>query len=57
MTGLPGELVTDHLHIDLLAHVVPDCPHEVLVDPGLKLAHPASLSAFAALESAGVVAW
>ena len=47
MTGLPGELVTDHLHIDLLTHVVPNGPHEVLVNPGLKLAHPVLQSAFA----------
>ena len=56
MTGLPGELVSDHLHIDLLAHVVPDRPHEVLVDPGFKLAHPLPLSAFAAWEMTGNVA-
>lgn len=42
MTGLPGELVADHLHIDLLAHVVPYCTHEILVDPWFKLAHPVS---------------
>lgn len=57
MTGLPGELVTDHLHVDLLAHVVPNCPHEILVDPGLKLAHPVPLSAFAARALTGNAAW
>ena len=48
MTGLPGELVTYHLHIDCLAHVVPNRPYKILVDPGFKLAHPVPLSAFAA---------
>jgi hypothetical protein len=38
---LPGELVADHLDVDSLAHVVPDAAHEVLVDPGLELTHPA----------------
>ena len=47
-TGLPRKFVTDHLHIDLLAHVVPYSSHEVLVDPGLKLAHPIPLSAIIA---------
>lgn len=35
-----GELVADHLDIDLVAHAEPDAADEVLVDPRLKLAHP-----------------
>lgn len=50
MTGLPGEFVTNHLHIDLLTQIVPDCAHEVLVDPRFKFAHPVLLSALAARE-------
>ena len=57
MTGLPGELVTNHLHIDLLTHVVPNGPHEVLVNPGLKLAHPVLQSAFATRALTTNVAW
>jgi hypothetical protein len=40
---LPREFVADHLDVDLLAHVVPNVAHEVFVDPGLKLAHPARM--------------
>lgn len=36
----PRELVTDHLHVDLLAHLEPQVANEVLVNPRLKLAHP-----------------
>jgi len=37
----PGELVADHLDVDVLTHVVPNAAHKVLVDPRLELAHPA----------------
>lgn len=36
----PGKFVTDHLHINLLTHIVPDTANEVLVYPWLKLSHP-----------------
>jgi len=42
---LPRKLVADHLDVDLIAHAEPDSAHEVLVNPRLKLTHPASMSA------------
>lgn len=39
---LPRELVTDHLHVDLLAHLEPQVTDEVLVNPGLEFTHPKS---------------
>ena len=38
---LPRKLVADHLDINLITHAEPDGAHEVLVNPWLKLAHPA----------------
>lgn len=43
----PRILITDHLHVDLLAHVEPDASHKILIDPGLQFAHPSSLDALA----------
>lgn len=37
---LPGELVPNHLDVDLVAHAEPHTAHEVLVDPWLEFAHP-----------------
>lgn len=37
---LPRELVTDHLHVDLLAHLEPQVTDEVLVNPRLEFTHP-----------------
>jgi hypothetical protein len=34
----------------LLAHVVPDGAHKVLINPWLKLAHPASMLVWASSE-------
>lgn len=40
ISSVAGELVTNHLDVDLLAHAEPDGADEVLVDPWLKLTHP-----------------
>lgn len=37
---LPRELVADHLHTDLLAHLEPKVANEVLIDPWLEFTHP-----------------
>lgn len=37
---LPGELVTDHLDVDCLAHVVPNAADKVLIDPRFEFTHP-----------------
>lgn len=37
---LPSELVADHLHVDLLAHTVPQAADEVLINPRFKFTHP-----------------
>ena len=39
---VPRKLVADHLDVDGLSHVIPNAAHKVLVDPRLKLAHPAA---------------
>ena len=41
MSDLPREFIADHLDVDLLAHVIPDGAHKVLINPWLELAHPA----------------
>ena len=46
MIDLPREFIANHLHIDLLPHVVPNSAHEIFVNPGLKLAHPIHVSAY-----------
>jgi hypothetical protein len=40
MAGSPSELVANHLDINLMTHSEPQSSDEVLVNPGLKLAHP-----------------
>jgi hypothetical protein len=37
---LPGELVTNHLDVDLISHAEPDAAHKVLIDPGFEFTHP-----------------
>lgn len=37
---LPGELVANHLDIDLFTHLEPKVADEIFVDPGLELTHP-----------------
>lgn len=37
---LPGELVANHLNINLFTHLEPKVANEVFVDPWLELAHP-----------------
>lgn len=37
---LPGEFVTDHLHVDCLTHIEPDAADKVLINPRLELTHP-----------------
>lgn len=38
--AIPREFVTDHFHVNSLAEAEPNAPDEILVDPGLQLAHP-----------------
>lgn len=38
---VPGELVANHLDVDLLAHAEPEAADEALVNPRLELTHPA----------------
>ena len=33
--SVPREFIPNHLNIDLLAHVVPNGTHKILIDPGL----------------------
>lgn len=42
---LPREFVTNHLNVDLLAHLEPKVTDEVLVDPGLQFTHPENVLA------------
>lgn len=39
---VPRKLVADHLHTNGLAHIVPNVADEVLINPWLKLTHPAA---------------
>lgn len=38
--GLPGELVANHLDIDLLAETKPDTTNKIFVNPWLEFTHP-----------------
>ena len=40
MGDIPRELVANHLHVDVLAHIVPNATDKVLVDPRFEFAHP-----------------
>lgn len=53
----PRELVTDHLNVDLLAHLEPEVADEVLIDPRLKFTHPTWLSVNALVEDESTWYW
>lgn len=46
MTGLPRELIANHLDVDLLAEVIPNSTHKIFIDPWLELAHPSCKVSF-----------
>lgn len=48
----PRELITDHLHANLVAHTEPDRANEVLINPWLELTHPQSSLGISRLRAA-----
>ena len=39
-SSIPSEFITDHLHVDLFAHIVPDSSDVTFVNPRFQFSHP-----------------
>lgn len=52
---LPGELVTNHLNINLFTHLEPKVANEVFVDPWLELTHPVFDRLMLTIDFLGIV--
>jgi hypothetical protein len=61
--SVPSEFVPDHLHVDLLAHAIPQASDEILVNPRLEFTHPKFWSALGVenrqddVPERGLVVW